>query len=67
MEALKKLKKNTTSKLVKAKNMLDYQKESKQPELSPMPDGPKRAKQEKRVKQLNEFIDKIEYRIVELS
>ena len=67
LDDLKKLKKNTTSKLVKAKNMLDYQKESKQPELSPMPDGPKRAKQEKRVKQLTEFIDKIEYRIVELS
>ena len=67
LEALKKLKKNTTSKLVKAKNMLDFQKESKQPELAPMPDGPKRAKQEKRVMQLTEFIEKIEYRIVELS
>ena len=67
MEELKKLKKNTTSKLVKAKNMLDYQKESKQPDLAPMPDGPKRAKQEKRIKQLTEFIEKIDYRIVELS
>lgn len=67
LEELKKLKKNTTSKLVKAKNMLDYQKESKQPDLAPMPDGPKRAKQEKRIKQLTEFIEKIDYRIVELS
>ncbi len=67
LEDLKKLKKNTTSKLVKAKNMLDYQKESKQPDPAPMPDGPKRAKQEKRIKQLTEFIEKIDYRIVELS
>lgn len=67
LEDLKKLKKNTTSKLVKAKNMLDYQKESKQPDPAPMPDGPKRAKQEKRIKQLTELIEKIDYRIVELS
>lgn len=67
LDELKKLKKNTTSKIVKAKNMLDYQKESKQPDPAPMPDGPKRAKQEKRVKQLTEFIEKIDYRIVELS
>ncbi len=67
LDDLKKLKKNITSKLVKAKNMLEFQAETRQDKPSPMPEGPKRAKQEKRIQNFSDQLEKIEYRIIELS
>ena len=67
IDDLKKLKKNTNTKLIRAKNMLDYGQVAKSPNLNPMPTGPKRAKQEKKIEQLIAEIEKIDYRIVELS
>lgn len=64
---LKKLKKNTNTKLIRARNMLDFQQETKADNPNSMPTGPKRAKYEKKVEQLTAFIEKIDFRIVELS
>lgn len=67
LDDLKKLKKNTNTKLIRARNMLDYGQETKAENPEPMPSGPKRAKYEKKVEQLTAFIEKIDFRIVELS
>lgn len=64
LEALKKLKKNEGVKLTRARMMLEYQKETKQPEANPMPEGPKRVKYEKKVADLEAYIQKIDYLIV---
>ena len=67
IDDLKKLKKNTVTKLIRARNMLNYQQVTKADEPNPMPEGPKRAKYEKKVETLTAFIKKISYKIVELS
>ncbi|WP_099463382.1 hypothetical protein [Parabacteroides provencensis] len=67
VDDLKKLKKNVNTKLIRARNMLDYQQVTKADEPNPMPEGPKRAKYEKKVETLTAFIEKIGYKIVELS
>ena len=67
VEELKKLKKNTSTKIIRAKNMLDFQQVTKGESLNPMPDGPKRAKYEKKIESLKAFVEKIDYKIVELS
>lgn len=67
VDDLKKLKKNINTKLIRARNMLDYQQVTKADTSNPMPEGPKRAKYEKKVETLTAFIEKIGYKIVELS
>lgn len=67
LDDLKKLKKNTNTKLIRSRNMLEYGQDTKSENPSPMPSGPKRAKYEKKVEQLTAFIEKIDFRIVELS
>lgn len=64
---LKTLKKNTNTKLIRARNMLDYQQTTKTETLNPMTEGPKRVKYEKKVEALTAFIKNIDYKIVELS
>lgn len=67
LEKLKSIRKNTGIKLLKAKNMLLYQSEKKGVKENLMPDGPKRAKYEKKISELSELIEKVGYKIVELS
>lgn len=67
VDDLKTLKKNTNTKLIRARNMLDYQQTTKAETTNPMPEGPKRVKYEKKVKVLAAFIKDIDYKIVELS
>lgn len=67
IDDLKNLKKNTNTKLIRARNMLNYQKTTKDETPNPMPEGPKRAKYEKKVESLTAFIQTIDYKIVELS
>lgn len=52
VEALKKQAENWRTKLVKAENRLNYQSEKKEDKLNPIPEGPKRIKQVKRIEQL---------------
>lgn len=67
VDDLKTLKKNTNTKLIRARNMLDYQQTTKAETTNPMPEGPKRVKYEKKVEALTAFIKDIDYKIVELS
>ena len=66
---LKKMRKNEATKLTRAKNMLLYQSETKPKPIveNPLPDCPKRVKLEKKIRRLEEFIAKIDYKIAELS
>lgn len=67
VDDLKTLKKNTNTKLIRARNMLDYQQTTKAETPNPMPEGPKKVKYEKKVETLTAFIKDIDYKIVELS
>lgn len=67
VDELKKLKKNANIKLIRARNMLDFQQVTKAETPNPMPEGPRRAKYEKKVETFLAFIEKIDYKIVELS
>ncbi|MDR2004394.1 MAG: hypothetical protein LBQ74_15300 [Prevotella sp.] len=67
MEALKKMSENWRTKLAKAGNKLNYQSEKKDTKLNPMPQGPKRIAQEKRVAKLKEEKLAIDTKIAELK
>lgn len=67
VDELKKLKKNTNIKLIRARNMLDFQQVTKADTPNPMPEGPRRAKYEKKVETFAAFMEKVDYKIVELS
>lgn len=67
LEELKKMKKNEGVKLTRARNMLLYCQETKQPKESPMPEGPKRIKYQKRISDILKTIEQIDYKIVNLS
>lgn len=64
---LKKLKKNLQSANVKDQNIILYQQESKADKPSPMPSGPKRLKLEKRIKEREQQIDSINYKLLSLE
>ncbi|GAB6122293.1 hypothetical protein [Dysgonomonas termitidis] len=66
-EALKKMSENWRTKLAKAENRLEYQKDKKGAKPNPMPAGPKRIAQEKRVAQLREEKLAIDTKIAELK
>lgn len=66
MERLKKMSENWRTKIHKAENKLNYQSERKSDKLNPMPDGPKRITQEKRVARLKEEKTAIDTKIAEL-
>lgn len=69
LDDLKKLRKNEATKLTRARNMLLYQSETKPKPLleNPMPDCPKRVRLEKKVAYLDDLINKIDYKIAQLS
>ena len=67
VEELKKAKANAKSKITKAKNMLLYSSESKQEQENPLPDSPKRLKYEKKIANQEALVERIDYRLAELS
>lgn len=67
VEALKKMSENWRTKLVKAENKLAYQTDKKGDKPNPMPQGPKRIAQEKRVAKLKEEKLSIDTKIAELK
>lgn len=60
---LRKLRKSISTKIGRAKNMLDFQTETKQAELNPMPDGVARIKYQSKIARLTELLAKIDVEI----
>ncbi len=50
---------NVRGNVTKTKNLLQYQKTTKQKEKQPLPDGPKRKKYEEKLKKLTFELDEI--------
>jgi len=67
LEGLNKMKINLQNSLSKDRNWLDYQSETKLESLSPMPDGPKKIKIEKRIDKKMKVIEAIELKLVEIA
>lgn len=67
-EELQKLRKSVATKIARANNMLEYQKETKKGQVpNPMPDCPARVKYEKKIARLSAELEKIEYAIAGLD
>lgn len=66
-EELKKLRKSEATKLLRARNMLLYQQETKAEKENPMPESPKRVKYETKVSTLEKRVSDIEYKIAALG
>ena len=64
LEDLKKQQEGWRIKITKAENKLLYQSEKRLPKQNPMPEGPKRIKQEKRIAKLKAEKNKIDLAIV---
>lgn len=69
LDGLKKMRSSEGTKLTRAKNMLLYQQEAKPKDKkeNPLPDSPKRVKYLKKVESLTQLIERIDYKIAELS
>lgn len=67
IDELKKMSENWRTKIVKAENKLNYQSETKGAKLNPMPAGPKRITQEKRIAKLKEEKTAIDTKLAELK
>ena len=67
MDKLKKMSENWRTKLLKAENMLEFQTVRKGTKPNPMPDGPKRIMQEKKIAKLKEEKEAIDLKIAELA
>lgn len=66
-EELKKLRKSEATKLLRARNMLLYQQETKAEKENPMPESPKRVKYETKVSTLEKRVSDIDYKIAALG
>lgn len=66
-DELKEFKKKLQVSLCKDRNQLEFQAETKQEQPSPMPQGPKRLKIEKRIANKEEIIKSIDLKLVELA
>ena len=62
-EELQKLRKSVATKIGRAKNMLEYQQETKADAPNPMPESPKRVKYETKIANLTIELEKIDYAI----
>lgn len=60
---LRKLRKSLATKIARAKNMLDFQSETKQPALNPLPAGTARIKFESKIERLTGELKKVEVEI----
>lgn len=68
IEELKKMSENWRSKILKAETKLEYQSETKKGKKpNPMPEGPKRITQEKRISKLKEEKTAIDTKLAELK
>lgn len=66
-EELKKLRKSEATKLLRAKNQLLYQQDTRTDTENPMPDCPKRVKYETKISALEKRVTDIDYKIAELG
>lgn len=66
-EELQKVRKSVSTKISRARNMLEYQQEAKAEVTNPMPDCPKRVKYESKIANLSADIEKIDYAIAALG
>lgn len=66
-EELQKRRKSVSTKIGRAKNMLDYQQETKADTPNPMPECPKRLKYEKKIEVLSAELERIDYAIAALG
>ena len=66
-EKLQKMRKSVATKILRARNMLEFQQESKADKPNPMPECPKRVKYETKIANLTEELEKIDYAIAALG
>lgn len=66
-EELQKMRKSVATKILRARNMLEFQQESKADKPNPMPECPKRVKYETKIANLTEELEKIDYAIAALG
>lgn len=64
---LRRLRKSVATKIARARNMLEYQKETKGTEPNPLPAGVKRLKYESRIERLGEWLHQIDVAIARLG
>ena len=64
---LQKKRKAVATKLLRAKNQLEFQQETKADKPNPMPDSPKRVKYETKVENLTKELSEIDYQIAALG
>jgi hypothetical protein len=67
VEELKKLSENLRIKIRKGENRLEYRQETIGDKPDPMPDGPKRVKQEKRIENFKKHKEAVDLKLAELS
>lgn len=66
-EELQKIRKSVATKIGRAKNMLEYQQETKAELPNPMPESPKRVKYETKIANLTKELEQIDYAIAKLG
>lgn len=66
-EELQKIRKSVATKIGRAKNMLEYQQETKAESPNPMPESPKRVKYETKIANLTKELKQIDYAIAKLG
>ncbi|MBQ8601382.1 MAG: hypothetical protein IJ413_02385 [Bacteroides sp.] len=66
-EDLQKLRKSISTKIGRAKNMLEYQQETKKDTPDPMPESPKRVKYETKIANLTAELEQIDYAIAKFA
>lgn len=66
-EELQKIRKSVATKIGRAKNMLEYQQETKAETPNPMPESPKKVKYETKIANLTKELEQIDYAIAKLG
>ena len=64
VKELKYRKTRTKTKIARARNMINFQQETKASEPNPLPEGPLKAKYERKIEILSVYLDKIDYELV---
>ena len=64
VKELKYRKTRTKTKIARARNMINFQQETKASEPNPLPEGPLKAKYEKKIEKLSAYLEKIDYELV---
>ena len=66
-EELQKIRKSVATKIGRAKNMLEYQQQTKAETPNPMPESPKKVKYETKIANLTKELEQIDYAIAKLG